>query len=118
MNFPHIILTFIGFLLSNVMYIAFYGSALLIAINNAEPGVVIFYITIHLTLLILFMNMILTNKIVHVEETTVLNLIYRLLGVAVIIVVLIARAHWYLAGITLLITILSAKLNWGCKKQL
>ena len=118
MNFPRIISTSLLFLINNIIYIAFYGSALWIAINNAEPGITIFYISIHLMLLVLFMNMMLTNKIVHVEETTVHNLIYRLLVVATIIVVLIARDHWYLAGITLLITILSAKLNWGRNKSI
>lgn len=116
MSIIRFITAIIWFLLNNIIYIAFYGSALWIAINNAKPGIIIFYISTHLTLLILFMNMMLTNKIIHIERTTVRNLIYRLLVVAVIIVVLIVRDHWYLASITLLTTILSAKLNWGRKK--
>lgn len=110
----HIMSVFLLYLIRNIIYIAFYGSALLIALDNSTPGVVIFCITSHLILAILFVDIVL-KRIVHIETTTVLNLIYRLLIVAVIIVVLIVRDHWYLASITLLSTILSAKFNWKCK---
>lgn len=107
---------FAMFLLSNIIYIALYGSVLLIAINNSMTGIVIFYITSHLTLVLLFISIITNNEILYVEEVSLRRLIFRLSIMGAIIGALIARGHWYLTGITLLFIVISARLYYNLKK--
>lgn len=105
------------FLLDNIVYILLYGSALFIAINNSTVAVAIFCITSHLTLALLFINVIVKRKIVHVEKVSFSRLIFGLAVIGVIIIVLILREHFYLAGVTLLFTGISIEYHWQRKNM-
>ena len=106
------------FLLGYILYIALYGSALMIAINNSIYGIVIYFITSHAISAVIVKDMMVSikNKMIIAEETTILRLIMRLSLTASAIMVLVFREHWYLALVTLVFTGISVKMYWRRKK--
>lgn len=102
------------FLLYNIIYIILYSSALLIFINDCMFGIVVYFIVSHITLVIVSTNIVVSirNKLKPVKKITVLQLFYKLSLTIVAVIILMLKAHWYLATITIFITVLSAKFYW------
>lgn len=102
------------FLLYNIVYIILYSSALLIFINDCMFGIVVYFIASHITLVIVSINMVVAtrNKPKPVKKITVLQLFYKSVLTIVAIIILMLKAHWYLATITIVIAVLSAKFYW------